>query len=73
MPAASILAVPRSPPATPLNTSIAVPEFENPSNSGFLTSTLLGRMFLTNEQDNYGASETDTSLYDYENAKAAYV
>ena len=42
--------------------------------STILTSTMLGRMFqVTDPNDPNYVSETDTSLYDYDNAKEAYV
>ena len=69
MPSISMLAAPRTPPP-----AATLPQEMDPNlTSSILTSTLLGRMFQTPEGEGNYVSETDTSLYDYENAKEAYV
>ncbi len=68
MPSATIAAVPKMPPAP---TAAEMPAMD-PSSTGILSGSILRRMFspepLEPIEDGQN-TETDTSLYDYENAK----
>ena len=67
MPSMALAAAPKTQPLT----SHTLGDFNPNDSTGFLSATIMGRMFTTPEIDANVLSETDTSLYDYENAKEA--
>ena len=62
-------AVPRTPPPTLDPETRDSYDLELTTGTGVLTASLLGRMFTTPPPDDCLTEETDTSLYDYEQAR----